>query len=228
MNQSQQASSNPQKGSLKWLLIILAVVVVLGGGYLLYAKYGKKSSTATSTTSPPATTTTPTANTTTPTITDETADWQTYTSKDYGYSIKFPQNLYYKGNKVQQYPDQSGAQDLIISDVQNMGIQDILANEKIHLDILVQPNDGKTLNQFVDDSKLGGTISDKKEITLGSTQAIQFTLKNEFNEIIVYTFVLKGNNIYILRATNAVKGDTVDSQNFVSMKKIVNTFQFTK
>lgn len=89
MNQSQQTSSQPKGGSLKWLLIILAVIVVLGGGYLLYAKYGK-SSTGTTTTSSPTATKPTTSNSSSTTSPSTTADWKTYTNSTYGYSIKYP------------------------------------------------------------------------------------------------------------------------------------------
>ncbi len=83
MNQSQQASSQPKGGSLKWLLIILAVIVVLGGGYWLYAKYGKSTTTGTTTTSPTATTNTPSTTTTnTPTSTSDTNQTQIQTLLD--------------------------------------------------------------------------------------------------------------------------------------------------
>ncbi len=90
MNQPQQTSSQPKGGSLKWLLIILGIIVVLGGGYLLYAKYGKSLTTATTTTSPTATTSSPAITTATPTTT--TSNKIIYTNSKYGFSFELPKD----------------------------------------------------------------------------------------------------------------------------------------
>ena len=75
---------------MKWLLIILVIVIVLGGGYLVYAKYGKGTTTTASpspisaVTSSPSATVSPSASASVP------ADWKTYTNDTYIYLIKYP------------------------------------------------------------------------------------------------------------------------------------------
>jgi hypothetical protein len=225
-----------------WIVIITAVVMAglgAGGYYYLNGKSVKEkndlqsqidglnskiSADSVSTTNSSSTSSASTGSVVTG---DETSNWQTYSSSDYGYSIQFPKTMYFKGNKVQQMPGDVGAQDLIISDVQNMGIQDILPNEKIHIDVTTNASNGKTLAQFVDGYGLSGTISNKQTISLGSVQAIQLTDSGDVG-LTVYTFVLKGNYAYIIRSTNGLTNDNVNSENYAEMARIVGTFQFTK
>lgn len=66
-----------------------------------------------------------------------------------------------------------------------------------------------------------------KNISLGSAQAIQFTYKDSNRLTTVYTFVMKDNIVYIIRASSGTKDETVDATNYQLMKKIVDTFRFT-
>lgn len=85
----EQQSSYGKKNWKKWILIlagVLVIAVILGGVYYLGTQ---------KTATPQTTSTSPTSQPTT--IPDETANWKTYTSKEFGYLFKFPR----KGDVIQ-------------------------------------------------------------------------------------------------------------------------------
>lgn len=222
-------SPQPQKPLLAgWIVLIVIVCLLLGGvgGYYYFQSQEKETPVALTPTQAQTAITPTTTPTSTPTATttDETADWETYKSKNYGYSIKFPKDLYYKGDKVQSYPGEFGAQDLIISDIEKMGIQDIMANEKIHITIatIKKPSD----QSFYDYVKNNIGDSEISEIEIGGKEAykINYSTTNHPN------INIHANNddiIYFINGTNYL-GESIDSENFQLMQKIIDTFKFTQ
>jgi len=160
---------------------------------------------------------------------DETASWQTYSSIKWVYSIKFPKEYYYRGDEVQKDPaGGKGVQDLIISDVKDMNINgDNLAKEKIHVDVSTTESKGKTLANFVDTYKIG-TTSGRKDIKLGSSDAIQLNSSLDGGGVRIYIFTRNNDFIYILRGESGNKTDTIESSNYVTMLKIMKTFSFSE
>jgi len=176
---------------------------------------------------PTTTTTAPTTTSTPPTITpttDETANWQIYTSKDYGYSIKFPKDLYYKGDKVQQYPGEFGAMDLIISDIENMGIQDVMQNEKIHITVTTSKKSADdTLYEYL--TKEGIKASSISEIAINNVKSYKIQPSASQTATSVYT--VNNNIVYNLHGINYLK-ESLDSTNFKLMQQIIDTFKFSQ
>jgi hypothetical protein len=80
---NQQTPAPAKSSSLKWLIIIVVIIIILGGGYLLWAKYGKTSTSPASTS--PSALVTPSVS-----PSSEVAGWQTYISTKFGYSFKYP------------------------------------------------------------------------------------------------------------------------------------------
>ena len=156
----------------------------------------------------------------------EIADWKIYQSVKWGYKISYPATLYTKGDEVQKYPGQEGAQDLIISDIENMGIQDIMPEEKIHIDIYTTPSKEKSLDQFVDEYKIGGEIYNKETIILGKDKAVRFVKKDEFEGGTLYILAKKGYFIYVVRGTNTKNNDPLTDDDYKQMQKIMETFRF--
>lgn len=96
----------PHSSLPKMLWIVLGVIVALGligSAYYLGIKKGatfvSHETTLKPTLAVPTTIVTQLApSTTVPTVVDATANWQTYTNTQYGYSIKYPSNWFDKGN----------------------------------------------------------------------------------------------------------------------------------
>jgi outer membrane murein-binding lipoprotein Lpp len=161
--------------------------------------------------------------------TDETVDWKTYSSSDYGYVIKYPTSYYTKGPKVQQYPGETGAQDLIISNFAEMGVQDILTGETIHLDVAIGDNtESLSLDAVLDQYKNKLSTQD---VTVNGVTGKKFTIGSSSETKTIYTIFI-GNNgmIYTLRGSNSIseKENASASNNFKIMWQIMSTFQFIK
>jgi hypothetical protein len=76
---------------------ILMLLVGLGGGYLLFANKTEVQQVATAQVSPTISQINPTS--VIKSTVDPTADWQIYTSSQYGYSIKYPKTVTYKQDR---------------------------------------------------------------------------------------------------------------------------------
>lgn len=163
---------------------------------------------------------------------DETSDWKTYESEGWKYSIKYPSNLYIKSNpQGDKYPDDpstphDGGQTLIISDLEKMGIQDIMPEEKIHVDVLtMRKKSNQTLYSYLKELiKHEGNESKISETSINGIEGFEIKT-SEFLSISI--FVNQGDWVYQLRGCNAVDQD-LTSENYQLMRKIFSTFKFTK
>ena len=77
----------------KKILIVVFGILILAGAVFGAYKFGRRQVQ-------PASQPTPTPVAVATTTPDETANWETYTNIEYGYSIKYPPNLYYQEWKI--------------------------------------------------------------------------------------------------------------------------------
>jgi hypothetical protein len=80
----------------------------------------------------------------------DTSNWISYKDEAWGFSIKYPRGLYIKKHtQGEKYPGEecltcgNGGQLLIVSDFENMGIQDVMNYEGIHIVISSRKNNEK-------------------------------------------------------------------------------------
>lgn len=165
------------------------------------------------------------------------SDWKTYINDGWGYSIKYPPNLFIKPNaQGDKFPgDESmpydGGQTLIISDKEKMGIQDVMPDERIHIRIItskmkVNQSLVSYLKELYSIKDITGNDNIKiSEILLNGVNAyeIQFKSKQPYISI----FLNKNDWAYQLHGINFID-ENVDSYNFKLMKKIISTFEFKK
>lgn len=153
---------------------------------------------------------------------DETDNWQIYVSEEYGYSIKFPKNLYYKGDKVQQYPGEFGAMDLIISDIEKMGIQDVMLDEKIHITVTINKKSAdETLYDYL--KQQGIPDNQLSEITFNNVKS--YKMQSSFDQPSISIYTVNNNIVYGLQGINYLK-ESINSDNFLLIQKIIDTFKF--
>lgn len=164
-----------------------------------------------------------------------TSDWDIYINEGWGYSIKYPKELYIKDNpQGDKFPGDisscpycgHGGQTLIISDQEKMGIQDIMLNEKIHITITTQKvnsnfNDGKAILEYLESGD--ENISKIKIEGMDAYNIIPNSDQNNFISI----YIIKNEWVYHLGGINYIDKNT-GSDNFKLMREILRTFKFTK
>ncbi|MEA1936553.1 MAG: hypothetical protein U9N04_00370 [Patescibacteria group bacterium] len=164
---------------------------------------------------------------------DEISDWKTYQSEGWKYSIKYPPDFYIipdaQGGK---YPGDistcpicdSGAMSLIISDMEKMGVQNIMSKEKIHVNVLTHKK-GNDQSLF---SYLEETTENKAEIFDVSLNGIEkFIIVSDENINPVSSFYAsKGNYAYHIYgwSESCNNGNKEDCS---LMDRIISTFEFT-
>jgi hypothetical protein len=152
-------------------------------------------------------------------------NWKTYTDDAWGFSIKFPKEFHYKVHtQGESYPGEecvmcgNGGQLLIISDQEDMGIQDVELDERIHIVV-------STSKENTPLDKIEGYAYSKVEI--GKETGILINPKNiELNEYCSVNLNIERNgwlyNVY---------GETheVESRKDIHhlINQIMSTFQFT-
>lgn len=206
MNQSQQASAQPKGGSSKWLLTVLAVVVVLGGGYLLYAKYGKSTTTVSTSPSPEKTSTTPTTN--------ETAGWKTYANDTYGFSFKYPKDW-----EVKILEEDKGLYSTTIRFRPVSLKEDYLGSVEISTET-TDTAISRIKNSFSNNSTFDG----QSNTTFAGNEATKLAFTNKVDSNIKpILYLVPKTDLYIFGG----EGST-STQDNNTIKKIFSTFQFTK
>jgi len=161
----------------------------------------------------------------------DTSDWKTYTSETWGYSIKYPSNYYLEENETKPASGMSSnAPALIISDQEEMGIQDILNTENTHISLIFETQEDTTLekyfeNKYSDSEKYSG----KEEITLGDDKAIACEVKATDSSAPVLALIVGQDNTYVtLSAASADKSDLSSDENYQIMAEIIQSFRFSK
>jgi len=149
--------------------------------------------------------------------------WKDYSST-YGFSIKFPSNLYFKGNNIPAIP-QTGSDfgsDLIISDIQAMGVQDVLPSEKIHVTVSISKKSAtESLLDYL--KREGYQDSQITEITFNNVKSYKIVPTSTQPFISIYT--ANDTYVYDIEGIN-YSGDSIDSDNFKLMQQIIDTFTF--
>lgn len=154
--------------------------------------------------------------TTTPVVQDTKSSWKTYTNSEFGYRLKYPANLYLKERQEERR--------IIISDVENMGIQDVLPEEKIHVEVGVKDNTERvSLQSYLE--KLMGTLNNVSAYSQNglSGYKLQMAHQSGITGATVNLYFANGNNIYTIMAINYVSG--LNSQDFNQMEQILSTFE---
>lgn len=163
---------------------------------------------------------------------NDMSDWNTYINKGWGYSIKYPKELYIKDNpQGDKFPGDSstpfdGGQTLIISDQEKMGIQDIMLNEKIHIAITTQKadsnfNDGKTILEYLESGD-----ENISKIKINEIDAYNIKPHSDQNNFVSF-YIVKNGWVYHLHGINYMDKD-IDSDNYKLMSDILRAFEFTK
>ncbi len=191
-------------------IIILVVIAAAVGGYILWQIKQPIEPTQQIESQNQATTTQEATQTNA--AAQEMAGWKTYASEKWGYQIKYPVNFYIKGNLNLTYPGQEGGLDFIVSNVENMGIQDVGPNESVHVDVYTLPAEGKSLNEYVQGKGM-------KSILLGGIEAFQSS-----DDVHLAIYAKKGNFIYVIRGEN--KNNNNKKIDVEKSWEIMKTFRF--
>lgn len=151
------------KGLTSILIVVVAIIVILTGtvGYLTLIR----KPVALPTPTPKPTQVSQTPESPTPTPQDETANWQTYTNADLGYSIKYPVGWQVDENGLQN----SLSKEVIISPVDAEPFTSYLSIsiDQRPLDLIRQVHSSSQAPIFIE-----------KEISFAGQSAFQYTTAN--------------------------------------------------
>ncbi len=155
-------------------------------------------------------------------------DWQTYTDEAWGFSIKFPKELYHRVHpQGEKYPGEecltcgNGGQLLIISDQEEMGIQDIMLDENVHIELRTF----KLFSTFKNEISWEENLKNREDVFKSKFNGMEvFMIKSEEGSIPL--FFVKDDWVYSISAAD-IKQDEFEKTNDL-MKKIKLTFKFIK
>jgi hypothetical protein len=159
-------------------------------------------------------------------VVDPYEGWQTYRNTGWGYTIKYPRGLFIKENtQGDKFPGDTsrcpmcghGGQTLIISDVKNMGIHDLMPNEKIHITISThKKEDGQTLESY-----LGENLNYTNE-TVNGREAMALKKNGKHFNLVIDN----GNWFYFIHSES--QNNEATSEDFATMDKIIKSFVFVE
>ena len=194
MNQQYQPMApygRPRPAVRPWLWIIFVIVLLAGAGVYWYYYYGPGKTTQA---------------TTTPATTDETANWNTFKSDTFGYTIKYPKDWEYKTESANTtFAPKTTTEDFLLGVyVKTDKLNTIIAQQK---------------EQF---SK-NNTFSNQTTTKIGGTDATKLSFVNSSDKTItpVVYLVEKNNYVYVITGEGAA-GKYNDI-----VKKMIGTFKFT-
>lgn len=209
MNQSSMTPGHGGSSTMKWLLIILVLVIVLGGGYLVYAKYGKSSTSTTASPSPVAAVSVSPSAAVGPTA-SSTSDLTTYNNSQYGFSFQ-----YLKSANLQAIDINTGV--ALKKDLNSPGV----------LSIQTEVTNGKTLDQLVQDKEAGRILEGPQKITFAGKSAYEGVDQGMVSYYGIY--VVNGDKLYTLSFDTNDKATLAELKSGLSdnQKMMISTFQFT-
>jgi len=208
-NQIQQPPINPVPASKKpnqWILaaIILVVIVVIAGIFILLLNSQKSTSTPPSSISP-----------TSSPITEEVANWKTYTNTKYGYSLKYPSEmrLTEPGNETYLTLDPSQEKEQDFHHTLIVGISVLPNKERLSIDELIEK---------IQASTSAIQIKNKQDVTVGGVKGkkvIGSALGSDFTKI----FIPYEDSFVVLTASIGIE----KYQQYVQVfDQILSTFKF--
>lgn len=194
----------------KILLIVLIIVIVALAGILVWQNYGKVE---------------PIVNNQPP-ITDETANWKTYTNNQHGFIMKYPDNW-----SPIEITDSLQRQTLYRFQTPDGEIEFNVSRESYAASLEEYINSEK--NTLLNADATNYILSEKKEIIVDGQRAIQIPDRGSNYETVL-VLVKNDNFIYQIVFPTKGTGDTV--LNFAPVNtekaKVINqmfsTFKFTK
>jgi|SRR3972149_5538530 len=229
-----QPSLEPTKKSHRILVLILVILLTagaIGGGvyYVLNQQIKKQDKLIEELQKKETTTKTEENKTEASVAKDETADWKTYTSSEWGYSIKYPKEYFLKEIGADN-SDAGIGRNIIISNLVNPGIQDFVSGQKFSFDVRRSSNTGYTLDTFFDErhasngqfktTKIGGT-------KVGSLDAIKYRTDDTIGNYDSYGLIVIKDN-YVYELIGGIASDQNLGTYESNFEKMINTFQFTK
>ncbi len=196
-----------RKGFANIILVVVTVVFLAGAvGYFALTKKSEPVA------QPPAPTPTQTkAPSPTPTLTDETANWKTYTNGELEFTTKYPNNW-----TVEIDPATYLGGDIVLFRPQNpkpiTSYLDIYLDTRKFKDI----NEIKEFYSRLDKDPLASYKHPVQEMTIGNQKAYAFLRSDLPNYRVIYLF--RNGKIY-----NFISGE----YNLPEISKILSTFRFT-
>lgn len=203
---------------LKIWLAVFGVVLVVALGYLVWVSNTAPDTTDNSAAVIKKSTKKTEATTTAPAKTDETADWGTYASVIFGYTIKYPNDWEYK----------DFTNEITLSAAEKNLVMFRPKTTKVDYLHLVSVRSG-TVAEAVADAKetfkTSSTFVGEESTTINGQSATKITFQNNGNSSVKPTrYILQGNNfIYVVSGPG--ESDNADSDAVIA--KMVNTFKFT-
>lgn len=194
----------PKKNWLKILLFILIGLVVIAGSVFVGIQIGKRQIPTQT-----AANSTDLSVTPSPTI-NPTADWKTYTSSEFGFTFKYPNDW-----EVRDFGRVN------TSDLLNLGLAPIAVQEDVLGGILITTKDVNSKISEIKNSpnKYSRVVSEKQITFLGYTTTeiiMENTLANVESKYLVFS---KNQNTFDLSG-----GGTSDN---LTIYQILSTFKFT-
>jgi hypothetical protein len=199
---------------------ILALAVVGLLGFVFYQNFIQKKYTA-------KVSTTPFTSKPTHTSTDPTADWQTYTNVQNGYSIKYPSTWAYR-----EYQDGSGAAFRLKTD------SDIPANDIVGIMNSVRPTNYNNMS-FEEYVKIAGpqevqgynSVASISKVTTNSG-TVGYDITWNASDLSGKTYVTSPVSYFpssngSLTSTNEVSLSQTSSQYLTEYNELIKTYQFT-
>jgi hypothetical protein len=187
----------------KTLVIILIVVIVALSGVIIWQNLGSKS---------------PAVNNQPP-ISDETADWKTYTNEQYGFEMKYPSDwspieITDSLQRQHLYHFQTPDGEIVF----NVGQESYTASLEEYIN--------STKNTLLNAEGGNYIVSEKKEITVDGRKAIEIPNRgNNYEEVLI--FVKNDNSIYEIVFTTKSNRDDVLILAEV-LNQMLSTFKFIK
>lgn len=213
-------------------LVILLTAGVMGGGvyYVLNQQMKKQDKLIEELqkTASNAVTEKEEKKTETPVVKDETADWKTYSSAEYGYSIKYPKEYFLKEIGADNL-DAGIGRNIIISNLSNPGIQDFVEGQKFSFDVRRSSATGYTLDSFFKERHASNDQFKTTKIGItkfGSFDAIKYKTDDTIGNYDSYGLVvLKGS--YVYQIIGGTSSDQKLSDYETTFEAMINSFKFT-
>lgn len=222
-----------QRGFILPAIIIIIAVTVLGSaGYLAYKQYSK----------PQTPNFNDQSNLNVQNLNPQTADWKTYTNTEYGFEIKFPDDIMISyNNDDRNFWNKISVKNPVKISGNNSGIDILIGTSKESIDNCLKFNFYEVLENMTDTKEINGIdfyTKSQGDAAMGGERGI-ITQYSIVRNNTCYTLQTQSRWRYIEFVHGATDGKTptqeeIDNQNREIQNQtdflhsIISTFKFTK
>lgn len=220
-------------GFAQVILVIILIVLVGGGMYYFGTLKDNSKVTETPTEEPIATETQKPGNPTVKPTADPTAEWKTYTNSDYGFSLKYPQEMQFTNSEKPSFslvylgPKQvaSGRTQTSLFDGYKVNVSVSKVAEGGSLSYSAGYLHDHTLQSCP--NPLEASVSPMVGVSLDGVVAKKFNVTNCFGDYTI-TVVDNDGNEFVITQTYVADSSEQISHYQKATDQILSTFKFTK